>query len=84
MEENLSRWLNWGPFNFPECEACRLLPLCMGGCPYISIGLGRGACKELKHNLKETILVHYLSHKRKQAAMQLAEILEQRAPKNFT
>ena len=67
MEENLSRWLNWGPFQFPECEACTLLPLCMGGCPYISIGQGRGACKELKHNLKQMILLHYLGYKRKQA-----------------
>jgi len=82
MEENLARWLNWGPFNFPDCEACTLLPVCMGGCPHVSIGQGRGACKELKHNLKETILLHYLSHKRKQATRHLVEILEQRAPKN--
>lgn len=82
MEENLSRWLDWGPFNFPDCEACAILPLCMGGCPYISVERGRGACKELKHNLKEMILLHYLAHKRKQATRQLMEILEQRAPKN--
>jgi uncharacterized protein len=83
MEENLSRWLNWGPFNFPGCEECAILPLCMGGCPYISIERGRGACRELKHNLKEMILLHYLGHKRKQATRQLVEILEQRAPENF-
>jgi uncharacterized protein len=83
MEENLSRWLNWGPFNFPDCEACAVLPLCMGGCPHISIRRGRGTCKELKHNLKEMIMLHYLDHKRKQAIRQLIEILEQRAPKNF-
>lgn len=83
MEKNLSRWLNWGPFDFPDCETCTLLPLCMGGCPYTSIGRGQGACKELKHNLKETILLHYLGHKRKQTTRQLVEILEQRAPKNL-
>ncbi len=82
MEENLRQWLNWGPFNFPDCEACALLPLCMGGCPHVSLRRGAGACKDLKHNLKETILLHYLGHKRKQAAVQLLDLLEQRLPRD--
>jgi uncharacterized protein len=82
MEEIFSRWLEWGPFNFPDCECCSILPLCMGGCPHVSIRRARGACKELKHNLKETILLHYLGHKRKQATTQLVALLEQRLPKD--
>jgi len=82
MDEIFSRWLEWGPFNFPDCECCSILPLCMGGCPHVSIRRARGACKELKHNLKETILLHYLGHKRKQATTQLVALLEQRLPKD--
>jgi uncharacterized protein len=80
MSENLSRWLNWGPFNFPACEACQHLPLCMGGCPHVGMGKGRGACKELKHNLKETILLYYLGQKRKQVTRRLVEIIERQYP----
>jgi sulfatase maturation enzyme AslB (radical SAM superfamily) len=69
--------------NVDTRNACTLLPLCMGGCPHVSIGLGRGACTELKHNLKETILLHYLGQQRKQATRQLFEVLEQRAPKDL-
>jgi len=81
MEENLWQWLSWSPFNFPDCEACALLPLCMGGCPHVSIRRGKGACKELKHNLKEAILLHYLDHKQKQGAAQLVDLLAQRLPR---
>ena len=35
-----------------------------------------GFCKELKHNLKESILLFYLSHKRQQASEQLMHRIE--------
>ncbi len=81
MEKNLSGWMCWGPFNFPDCEKCSVLPLCMGGCPHISINHARGSCKELKHNLKETVLLYYFDHKRKQAAEQFTEKIDQWASK---
>jgi hypothetical protein len=49
----------------------------MGGCPHISIKRQRGTCKELKHNLKEIVLLHYLNHKRNQAMKQLRETVQQ-------
>lgn len=76
MEKNLSEWMEWGPFNYPDCERCSVLPLCMGGCPHMSINNGRGSCKELKHNLKETILLHYFDRKRKQAAKQFMKKID--------
>lgn len=76
MEKVLLAWLNWGPFNFPECRTCPVLPLCMGGCPHESLKNGRGSCKELKYNLKESILLFYLNHKRKQASEQLMDRIE--------
>jgi len=29
----LDFWKHWGPFSQPKCEGCKLLPLCMAGCP---------------------------------------------------
>ncbi len=82
MEKNLSQWLNWGPFSFSECDSCHVLPLCMGGCPHVSMRQGRGACGELKHNKKETIMLYYLDNKRKQSARQLMEVLHRSVPDN--
>jgi uncharacterized protein len=76
MEKMLVKWLDWGPFNFPECKTCPVLPICMGGCPHDSLKNGRGSCKELKHNLKESILLFYLNYKRKQASKQLRDKIE--------
>ena len=76
MKKALSTWLDWGPFNYPDCRICPVLPLCMGGCPYESLKNGRGSCKELKHNIKESILLYYLNHKRKQASEQLMDRID--------
>lgn len=37
LTRNLTKWLNWSPFDNPECLDCLLLPVCMGGCPYWEI-----------------------------------------------
>ena len=40
LNDNLNnnvKWLAWDPFEDKRCLSCRVLPLCMGGCPYISI-----------------------------------------------
>ncbi len=31
-ELSWTRWIGKDPFSFPECRACKLLPICMGGC----------------------------------------------------
>jgi uncharacterized protein len=76
MKSNLSRWQRWGPFNFRECGSCSVLPLCMGGCPHVSMARGRGACKELKHNLREAVLLAYLNQRQGTAAEQLTQRLQ--------
>lgn len=75
MQRNLDAWTNWRPFQSSVCTNCHVLPLCMGGCPYMSIrsyGLRNpAACKELKYNLAEQIANYYLRYRRKREAKQL-------------
>jgi len=32
------RWLSWSPFRKAKCRKCSYLPICLGGCAYISMG----------------------------------------------
>lgn len=56
------RWLGWSAFR-PECQSCNVLPLCMGGCPYMSLfkdkfrDVTQGSCIWWKHNLAEMLQV---------------------------
>jgi uncharacterized protein len=55
------RWLAYTPFA-KECEECAVLPMCMGGCPYLTLYGDRAAgaantCESLKHNIHELIPV---------------------------
>lgn len=27
-------WLEWSPFQYTQCKKCKILPICMGGCPF--------------------------------------------------
>lgn len=27
-------WLEWSPFQYSQCRKCKILPICMGGCPF--------------------------------------------------
>ncbi len=50
----LGRWLAWDAFSRAECRECRLLPLCMGGCPNEAMreGGGTSACSPWKYDLE--------------------------------
>ena len=50
----LGRWLAWDPFARAECRECRVLPLCMGGCPNEAMREGGGtiACSPWKYDLE--------------------------------
>lgn len=66
MEANLQRWMLWDPFTKAECRECNILPICMGGCPYLAFrkGLTRsGECVDWKYNLKEMITLTYLEQR---------------------
>lgn len=47
------RWMAWDPFEKAECRACRVFPICMGGCPAEGQKIvERGQCLEWKFNLQ--------------------------------
>ncbi len=27
-------WMEWTPFKYDQCKQCKILPLCLGGCPF--------------------------------------------------
>lgn len=65
-------WLGWEPYDYQECCECKLLPICMGGCPQQSMFVTPGCtdCKEWKYNLEDFIRLRYEKEK--------TEILAQR------
>jgi uncharacterized protein len=62
-----SSYVNWEPFEFGKCKDCKLLPLCMGGCPYIGLKKSSPECDVVKFNLdyylKNYLLDKYLTKK---------------------
>lgn len=60
MTANQKNWLRRDPFAL-ECRKCRLLPICMGGCPYIYLRTGKLDCDVWKHHLDEYIHFYYLT-----------------------
>lgn len=58
MKENIERWQWWNPFEL-ECTNCVLLPVCMGGCPYLFQLTGELDCHHWKHHLKESLALYY-------------------------
>lgn len=58
MIKNAERWLRRDPFEL-ECVSCLLLPICMGGCPYLFELTGKVHCHRWRHHLKESLLLYY-------------------------
>ncbi|WP_419026490.1 radical SAM protein [Emergencia sp.] len=52
---NYTKYMTWSPFNYDKCRQCKLLPFCMGGCPYNGIGIGEPICENWKYELEEYI-----------------------------
>lgn len=54
-------WLTWDPLDFNQCRKCKVLPLCMGGCPHngMKINGGRPECSEIRFNLESIVKNHY-------------------------
>jgi len=65
MKKNLAKWMNRDPFAL-ECKDCLLLPICMGGCPYIHLRTGKLHCHKMKYHLEESIAFYYFLKKVKQ------------------
>lgn len=62
MMSNADTWSARDPFT-EECADCKLLPICMGGCPHIRKITGRVHCHEWKHHLDESLAAYYLVQK---------------------
>jgi uncharacterized protein len=58
MEINARRWQEKNPFEL-ECYDCRLLPICMGGCPYLLMKSGKLPCHPWKYNLDEGLALYF-------------------------
>lgn len=55
------QWEQFDPMDWSACEACGLLPACMGNCPDRLMRSGvDAACQRWKHCLRETVILHTL------------------------
>lgn len=58
---NLRRYLEWDPVAAEPCRGCRLLPVCMGGCPHLRmLPGGEPDCCSFKHVLPDLLMMNYL------------------------
>ncbi len=84
MQEVFEKWRDWNPFEFPKCVSCKVLPNCLGGCPYVGLRKGIGAvsgvCSELKYNLGGTLATNYLAYKNREVAEQMVSQLRGLVP----
>ena len=56
---NTLKYINWNHNLSSKCISCKILPLCMGGCPYWGIRLNGCSCDTWKYNLSESLLNLY-------------------------
>lgn len=54
------RWMGWDAFDDPECRTCKMLPVCMGGCPLIAMHAGGLAALS---DVKKHCMVHVFGAK---------------------
>lgn len=61
FERNYLSWILWNPIKHPKCRECNYLPICMGGCPEVSIkdGTRKPVCGTIKYNLDKIIEGYY-------------------------
>lgn len=59
MKQNAKEWRRHNPFEREECVKCLLLPICLGGCPYMYQLTGKVDCHKWIHNLRESLAVYY-------------------------
>lgn len=53
----LADYLLWSPFKFTKCLKCKLLPICMGGCPYNGLrNMSEPECEKWKYNLEQALV----------------------------
>jgi uncharacterized protein len=69
-----TRWVAWEAFAYPDCRACKLLPICLGGCPYGPVINGeQPECAEWKYGLEHHVRARYAAEKRMVSELATAE-----------
>lgn len=58
-------YYKWNPFDNEICNNCKLLPICIGGCPYIGIKNSIAECEVYKYNIDNTIRRYLLDFQSK-------------------
>jgi uncharacterized protein len=79
MKKKAETWERWSPFRLPECRACVMLPVCMGGCAFEAMKVPNpthGDCTHWKHSLPEVLALQYLEIERARFDEALAAALE--------
>jgi uncharacterized protein len=69
--KNAYKWLALDVFDRQECLECNLLPVCMGGCPYVWLKQGsstKGICESWRYHLLDMLKVYYAAVARNKAA----------------
>jgi len=64
------RWLTWEPFDYADCLACKVLPICMGSCAYraMFVNKDRPDCAEWKYGLEHYVRARFNREKEIRAA----------------
>lgn len=75
QQKNLERFLSWDPLSNRTCRECRVLPICMGGCPYLHLnGMTEGGCSNWRYVLLETLGLRFrLGQLAKQGTLAISE-----------
>jgi len=58
FNHNYNRWLSLDVFEEERCVNCKILPLCMGGCPAVSFGKSRETERICEFHDEDTLLEH--------------------------
>jgi uncharacterized protein len=70
QKENLAAFEAWDPFKLEDCRECKILPVCMGGCPMKSMqnqDAPHGICSSWKYNFKEMLALAHAGAARQSA-----------------
>jgi uncharacterized protein len=74
QQKNLERFLAWDPLSNTTCRECCVLPICMGGCPYLHLnGMDGAGCSRWRYVLLETLGLRFkLGKLAKQGILQVS------------
>jgi uncharacterized protein len=60
QQNNLRQFMDFDPLHDERCRECRVLPICMGGCPYLRQNNSPDAnCSIWRHSLLDTLALRY-------------------------